>query len=129
MTCLPVARGSDVALYSGKRADYTITHLGNEVWTVKDNKLTDGDEGTDTLTGIEWLLFDEENGSLVLGSINTSTAGNDTLVGTSDNDTLRGLAGNDVLDGGAGDDSLAGDVGDDTLQGGAGNDSLAGGAG
>ncbi len=46
----------DIAYFSGKQSDYTITGSGTS-WTVTDNNTADGDDGTDTLTNIEFLSF------------------------------------------------------------------------
>jgi hypothetical protein len=45
--------GNDTAVYTGNKANYTVTRTANG-WTVKDNV---GSEGTDTLTGIENIAF------------------------------------------------------------------------
>ncbi|HEX9963479.1 MAG TPA: pre-peptidase C-terminal domain-containing protein, partial [Allosphingosinicella sp.] len=53
----------DTAVYSGNAADYTITYVldggGNVIGysSVVDNKASDGDDGSDTLIGIEALAF------------------------------------------------------------------------
>lgn len=49
--------GTDTAVFKGNRADYVITNQGT---TVTDINLADGDEGTDTLTGIEQLQFADQ---------------------------------------------------------------------
>ncbi|MBH1943974.1 VCBS repeat-containing protein [Erythrobacter sp. YJ-T3-07] len=49
--------GTDTAVFSGNRADYTITNLSDGRVQVS------GTDGTDTLTGIERLMFDD----MVLG--------------------------------------------------------------
>ncbi|WP_281275263.1 calcium-binding protein [Afifella aestuarii] len=49
--------GNDVALFGGDREDYTITQNKNGSYTVTDTNTNDGDDGTDTLTGIEGLQF------------------------------------------------------------------------
>jgi len=75
---------------------------------------SDGQGGTDTLSGIE--------------NISGSTF-NDLLVGDSGANNLNGQAGNDTVMGGAGNDTLSGGAGNDLLYGNAGNDLLAGGSG
>ena len=47
--------GTDFAIFSGNFDDYTIS--GTSSLTVTDLNANDGDEGTDTLTGIEYLEF------------------------------------------------------------------------
>jgi Ca2+-binding RTX toxin-like protein len=50
--------GFDAAVYAGMSAGYQITRGGNPGdWTVTDLDLADGNDGTDTLTGIEQLRF------------------------------------------------------------------------
>jgi Ca2+-binding RTX toxin-like protein/subtilisin-like proprotein convertase family protein len=50
--------GADTAVYAGNIAEFVISWNPNtKTLTVVDNKTTDGDEGTDTLTGIERLVF------------------------------------------------------------------------
>jgi len=51
--------GTDTAVFSGAKADYTITGLGTASITVVDNNAADGDDGTDTLTNIEFLEFSD----------------------------------------------------------------------
>ena len=51
---------SDTAVYSGKRSDYSVQITGDRV-VVRDLNFLDGDEGTDTLTGIEILQFSDQN--------------------------------------------------------------------
>ncbi|MCF1502310.1 hypothetical protein L0F51_00845 [Afifella sp. H1R] len=49
--------GNDVALFGGNRDDYTITQNKNGSYTVTDTNDADGNDGTDTLTGVEGLRF------------------------------------------------------------------------
>ena len=48
--------GLDVSVLSGAKAGYTISKAGN-VYTVADTNSTNGDDGTDTLVGIERIQF------------------------------------------------------------------------
>ena len=125
--------GIDTAVYSGNRADYTVTEGAGFV-TVS------GAEGTDTLWSVNRLQFADQTvtiniagvtrvGSNTLADTLTGTDGNDTLSGLGGNDILRGLVGHDHLDGGEGADRLEGGEGNDTLLGGAQNDTLIGGTG
>ncbi len=123
--------GTDVAVFSGNRADYVIT--GARTGT-KTSLIITGRNGVDTLTAIEQLQF--ADGTVTAPTI--LTTGNDTYTGTvnadlamglAGNDTMSGGAGNDALDGGDGNDTLNGDAGDDQLTGGAGTDTLNGGVG
>ncbi len=120
---------NDRAGYFGNKADYVVMDLGDGIWTVTDTNLGNGNDGTDTLTGIEWLQFNDGQEALgVVPGIN-GTAGDDTLSGTGGNDTLNGLNGNDQLNGGEGNDLQAGGNDQDDLHGGNGNDTLLGGSG
>ena len=120
--------GSDTAYYWGiDSADATIVDNGDGTYAVTD---TVGDQGTDTLSGVEFLHFDDGTFTLAsLVSSGTATPGDDTIVGTIFADTIDGLAGNDTIDGLAGDDDLRGGDGDDVITGGAGADALDGGLG
>lgn len=114
--------GHDVANFSGNYADYSITETVDG-FSVEDLNLADGDDGTDTLTSIESLVF--ADGSF--NGIVDGTLGDDVMVGTNDADYLFGLAGADLLQGADGDDTLVGGEGDDVLVGGQGADTLDGG--
>lgn len=52
--------GTDTAVFTGVYADYTITHNSDGSVTVTDNNNTDGDEGVDTLSGIEAIEFSDQ---------------------------------------------------------------------
>jgi glucose/arabinose dehydrogenase/PKD repeat protein len=99
--------GTDTANYSSSLAAITAS--------LTDNKATG--EGSDTLTGVEYLV----------GSPRA-----DTLTGSAENNTLTGGGGNDKVVGGGGADTLYGGGAADTVDsqdGVNGNDSLDGGAG
>jgi len=49
--------GRDVANFSGDQADYTITMLMDGRIRVEDNVGSDGNDGIDTLTSIEFVTF------------------------------------------------------------------------
>lgn len=135
--------GIDVAVYQGTSADYTVTRLTGltDAYVVSHN--SGGADGTDTIIGIETLVF--SNGSnaptdlIAVPVTPTVTSGGILYDGNSDDDalvaetggadTLRGFAGNDFLNGQDGNDTLDGGTGNDTLIGGSGNDSLSGGVG
>lgn len=125
--------GSDTVVFSGNRAQYTITWNGQTANVV-------GPDGTDVISNVEFLRFaDQTIAAAFTGGLNvsgdilnnslTGTASVDTLNGLGGNDVLSGLGGNDTLDGGSGDDNISGGDGDDTLIGGLGADTLNGGAG
>ena len=77
---------------------------------------SDGDGGTDTLSGIELVVGSNQNDTLTAGATAT------TFSGELGNDVLNGGAAGDHLKGDGGNDTLTGNGGVDTLQGGAGND-------
>jgi len=110
--------GWDTARFDGLKADYTVTYNGDGSVTVKDNKTDDWDDGTDTLTSIEQIVFSDTS---IGGSVNRNTDGG------AGNDSLTGTSGNNRIDGKEGDDTLLGLGGVDTLIGGPGNDSIDGG--
>ena len=57
--------GSDTAVYAGNQNEYSISwDATTETITVIDNKTTGGDEGTDTLVGIERIVFADGDISL-----------------------------------------------------------------
>lgn len=64
--------GDDRAIYYGNAQDYTISDASG-TWTITDNNAADGNEGTDTLVGVEEAYF---NGRIVKldGSNNTPFA-------------------------------------------------------
>src|SRR5690606_5452060 len=124
--------GIDTAVFAGLQSAYSWSESEGVVTVV-------GPDGTDTLTGVEFLQFDDATVPLAAGGLNyVGTAGpdiaqgtelDDTLDGAGGDDQLRGLGGNDVLIGGTGADFLDGGAGDDELFGGADNDRMYGRAG
>ena len=85
-----------------------------------------GNLGTDTLIGVESIVFNDSTLSLV-GLDLTGTTGADTLSGGGLGDTIDGLNGDDVINGNDGADTLIGGAGNDQIDGGAGDDTLLGG--
>jgi Ca2+-binding RTX toxin-like protein len=67
-------QGLDTATYAGPKSAYTVTRVGAG-YTVVDTNAGDtgGDEGTDTLSGIEWLQFSD--GATKLGRQLNDTSG------------------------------------------------------
>ncbi|MFM9939068.1 MAG: calcium-binding protein [Hyphomicrobiaceae bacterium] len=95
--------GNDRAVFSGLRADYTITWLDALHVLVTDLR-ADGD-GVDTLTlDIEQVKFADG----VFTLVDLLPAQESVILGTNDADTLVGTSGNDRFIGGAGDDSIQG---------------------
>jgi len=117
--------GSDTAVFSGARSSYTITWNGT-VGTIV------GIDGTDTVSNVEFLRFDDQTVSApaTTGALNvTGDVAANVISGTTFSDTIRGAGGADVISGADGDDILEGGWGNDQLNGGAGADSLEGGLG
>ena len=98
--------GTDIAVYLAAAAGVTVN--------LASATASDGDGGTDSLSGIE----------IVVGS-----NFDDVLTGAETGVTFSGELGDDTLNGAGGADLLKGDEGDDTLTGNGGVDSLVGGAG
>jgi len=49
--------GADMAIYTGNNAGYSVVNHGNGTYTVTDNRTGTVNDGTDTLKGIEYLMF------------------------------------------------------------------------
>ena len=137
--------GLDWAVFQGLSSAYVITTLNGKT-------LVTGADGTDWLTGIEYLAFSDKNlldptadiatpappatgpGTGTVspppppppsgGQAITGTASADNLIGTAQADVINGLAGNDTLSGGDGNDTLIGGAGNDRFSGGAGIDTI-----
>ncbi|HYC01896.1 MAG TPA: hypothetical protein VED40_01300 [Azospirillaceae bacterium] len=100
--------GNDVVGFEGDYATFTLTRAGANA-TVQDNSNQDGDEGTDSLTGIEAISF--KNAYVSLNADNalaiSARDGNDSLAAGAGNDFIFGGLGNDTIDGAGGNDHLA----------------------
>lgn len=120
--------GNDRAVFSGARADYTITWLDDTHILVSDTRV-DGD-GSDTLAlDIELIRFSDGvfNLTEILPSreiVIVGTAEADTLTGTDTAETFRALEGDDVIRAMGGDDTIFAELGSDWVYGGDGNDTL-----
>ncbi len=124
----------DTAVFRGNRDDYRITAVlgtsgGAVRYGVDDRTPAErGDDGEDTLTGIEILRFlGDASPSPVAVTVGLDMA--DVVAGSSVRDVIDGGEGDQEIDGGAGDDDITGGGGDDTITGGAGDDVIGGGAG
>ena len=125
--------GNDTADFDGTSGSYafTLNALGQLVVTD-----TVGNDGADTLIGIENIAFTDATFGLVVGTATndpalngpSGTGGSQLVLGLAGNDTLNGGGGTDVLLGGDGTDTLNGGTGNDLLDGGLGADTMAGGA-
>lgn len=113
--------GIDIAVFHGLRSDFDIVSTGVGAYTITDKRdsRTYG-TGTDVLTGIERLKFDD-------GVHFPTSQGNDTIVGTEFGDAIDGQDGDDTLSGVGGADTLIGGAGKDMLDGGQGADKMQGG--
>ena len=61
--------GDDTAVYSGAKANYTITNNGDGTYSVTDNV---GSEGTDTLVTMEFAKFKDVTVTLATGATQLS---------------------------------------------------------
>jgi hypothetical protein len=59
--------GNDIAVFSGKLADYRVTTLAGVTTVVDRAPFADGNDGTDTITNVETLRFADGDRSLVTG--------------------------------------------------------------
>lgn len=117
--------GIDTAIYSGKAADYTLTEVTYNSFTVQDNRPGSPD-GTDTIADVNKLQFADKTVDVVIRGLNiVGDAANNQLSGTAYADRIEGLAGIDTLNGNAGNDQLIGGTGADKMTGGSGNDEYA----
>ena len=114
--------GDDRALFAGSSAAYTFETVDGVLYV-------DGQDGRDSVVGIETLVF--ANGAFNAGLFapDTGGAGDDVIVRGAGADRLKGGAGEDELRGGAGRDTLKGGADGDYLNGGRGQDVLKGQAG
>src|SRR3546814_10500227 len=102
--------GDDTAVYSLAVSNYTVGY-SNGVITVS---ALSGNEGVDTLAGVEYLQFGSTTynfsnwtgGALPSGLVLVGTNGNDALNGTSGDDIFLASSGTDSHTGGAGFDTL-----------------------
>ncbi len=68
--------GNDYAVFNGNYTDYSITGSYASSYQVVDNNTSDGDDGTDTISGVEFLEFADLTINTVTGDVtNTSSGG------------------------------------------------------
>ena len=134
--------GTDTALFSGNAADYSVTKIGLDSYTVTDLR-AGATDGTDALSSIELLGFADRTVNLsaqVSSGVTVQGTNGDNWIGagqtpsgqpatTDAGDTVHGNGGDDHITGGAGADALYGDAGNDFVNGGAGDDFIYGGLG
>lgn len=117
--------GTDSSRYSGVSEDYSFTFSAGGV-IVRDNNATDGNEGRDSLSDIEKLIFANGTANLVTHTFDGTATDNSIRALSNDGWTLRGFEGNDLLVGASGLDTIEGGIGNDNLYGKDGNDTLNG---
>lgn len=126
------AGSNDEAQYDGDIADYALTDNGNGTYSITDNNGSDGDDGTDTLSNIEYLWFEGSKDYVSVQALLAGATNGDDVIdmsGATGPVDIVGLDGNDTLIGSAFDDRISGNAGNDTLVGGDGQDNIFGGDG
>ena len=116
--------GEDIADYSGNYANFTITAKGNGTYEVADRV---GNQLTDLVSGVEWLVFDDKVLDLRDMSVKALSAVNGVFGGAGTWETfsvtpepvvleLLGTAGNDVFNVSSSTTRVAGLAGADTVR-------------
>ncbi|AUN33484.1 hypothetical protein C0V82_24365 (plasmid) [Niveispirillum cyanobacteriorum] len=109
----------DVARYDGNFSTYTISSVTNggvTTFTITDNQAgQDGDDGTDTLTGVEVLSFKDQGFVRLVPYVFTNQDGSTYVEGTRFTDTLTGTANRDSFNPGTGNDTVDGAGGEDNV--------------
>jgi len=84
--------GRDTALFGGLMSDYSITVLGAGRVEVVDLNATDGDDGTDLVSGVETLKFSNGTFAVPMGSALTDVAlSNSSVMEESPGGTVIGI--------------------------------------
>lgn len=109
--------GTDIASYAAAPAGI----IGSARYFSFGLEIQDGQDGSDTLDGVEQIFGSAFADSISAYGLSTpitilGNGGDDLLIGGGAGDSLNGGAGNDTLDGGEGSDTLAGGAGTDTLR-------------
>jgi serralysin len=103
--------GTDTAVFSGDRFQYTITVVDGVT------RVASAQSGTDVIRNVERLQFadgfTDAAGNTLVNPV-TGTIQADDLVGTAFADNIQGFAGDDLITGGTGDDIIDGGDGMDT---------------
>ncbi|MFC4171993.1 peroxidase family protein [Microvirga sp. GCM10011540] len=108
--------GSDIGAFSGPVFNHSFSLGDQGQITVSDMV---GTGGTDTLTNVERMRFNDLTYTVFAGS-----NGDNNLLAANGSQLVLGFDGDDVLDGGAGPDVLIGGAGNDQVSGGIGADTL-----
>ena len=121
--------GTNTAIFSGARANYTITSIAGGSFTITDNR-SNGD-GEDILVSINFAKFSDQTVTLAEPSLEPTTPppSEPTIPTGVAPIVYHGMPGADFAWGGQGDDQLYGHGGKDRLNGLEGNDYLVGGQG
>ena len=80
--------GTDIAIFSGNQADYSLTETGYATYQIIDNR---GIEGTDVISNTETIRFAD-------GDLDITPSGLE-VNGTNNDDVLSGNIGNDLIKG------------------------------
>ena len=67
--------GSDYAVFNGNYADYSISGSYASSYQVVDNNTSDGNDGTDTISGIEFFEFADMTYNTVTGNLSNTSSG------------------------------------------------------
>lgn len=118
--------GQDIAIYSGAKADYAITEVTYNSFTIQDLR-TGSPDGTDTITDVNKLQFSDQTTDVIIrGLYIVGDNSNEQINGGIESDYIDGSGGNDVINGGSGNDIAIGGNGSDTVVAGEGNDFMYG---
>ncbi|MEL4895667.1 calcium-binding protein, partial [Crocosphaera sp. Alani8] len=88
--------GTTVVAYNGKASDFDITYNDNGTWTVTDINTSDGNEGSDTLSNIQQIVFAGDNTRLTTDNQRNTVV---AVAGVHDQsaDTTHYVSGRDAL--------------------------------
>ena len=67
--------GDDYAVFNGNYADYSITGSYASSYQVVDNNTADGNDGTDTISGVEFFEFADMTYNTVTGNLSNTSSG------------------------------------------------------
>ena len=67
--------GDDYAVFNGNYADYSITGAYASSYQVVDSNTSDGDDGTDTVSGVEFFEFADFTYNTVTGALTSTNTG------------------------------------------------------
>lgn len=102
--------GNNKAIFSGARADYTITSSNSTTYEIADHRA--GHDGTDLLKNINIAQFSDQNVTLIAPDTVPELK---RIIGTAKHNDLIGSIADELIDGKGGNDNLFGNGGDDTF--------------